>query len=424
MHHASRAQFRRALLVILTALLVSAAGLSAPSQALQIPTEAQTSAESRINNRISQRFHNKAIGKEISLVVMDAQSQRIIASRKADTPMLPASNMKIVTAVNVLSTMAPTQTFTTSVFSGSQPGHITLQGGADPLLTARNLRALAAQTAVLVDPTQPLTVDTDVNLLPKASKAPGWTNGYMPYVVAPVSALAKLGDYSRTPVVHARDTFIDELRSRGLNVTAGSEADVPAGSAPLTSISPNSVAEAVHLMLLDSENNVAELLFRHVAIATGHPSTWAGAEQAALANLDALGIDRSAATIVDGSGVSRKDRLTALSLAAILRLASTTDPARFSVMFDPGSLPTSGVDGTLDDRLHRYSSKPSACARGAIRAKTGTLFDTIALSGITQDADGRAKIFSFMVNDRPQRVTPLKTRQAVDGLAATVTGCW
>ena len=419
-------QVRQSHLARLTAMgvLLAGAWFGMPSAAISAPTQDQTHAEARINARIAHRLHNKAIGKDLSLVVMDAASQRIVASRNADAPMLPASNMKIVTAVNALSTMAPTQAFTTSVFNGTQAGHITLQGGADPLLTAGDLRSLADQTAPLVDHAQALVVDTDVNLLPKPSSAPGWTNGYVPSVVTPVSALAKLGDYSRTPVQHAVSTFVDELRSQGLKVSSGGEADVASGATPLTSIAPHTVADAVHRMLLDSENNVAELLFRHVALATGHPATWAGAQQAALANLDTLGIDRRALTLADGSGVSRDDRLTALTLASLLRLASTADPARFSAMFDPGALPTSGVDGTLASRLHRYSTRPSSCARGDIRAKTGTLFDTIALSGVTHDIDGQAKIFSFLVNDRPQQVSPLKTRQALDGLAATVTGCW
>jgi len=57
-------------------------------------------------------------------------------------------------------------------------------------------------------------------------------------------------------------------------------------------------------------------------------------------------------------------------------------------------------------------------------AKTGTLFDTIGLSGYTRGADGELKVFSALVNDRPQRYSPLSTRQAVDGLVATVNGCW
>jgi len=377
-----------------------------------------------MNNRLAQRLHNKSLGKDVAFVVLDAETQRVVASRLADKPMLPASNMKIVTAINTLSTMPPTQAFTTSVFPSAEPGHVILQGGGDPLLTTKNLRALADQTAAVIDHAAPVVVDTDVNLLPKSSKGPGWTNGYIPSVVSPVVALGRLGDYSRIPVQHARDTFVSELRAAGVQVSVGGEVDVPSGTTPLVSISPHTVADAVRLMLRDSENNIAELLYRHVALATGHPATWKGAEQAALANLDALGIDRTAVTLADGSGVSRNDRLTAVTLASLLRLASATDPARYSTMFDPGAMPTSGVDGTLASRLHRYSAKPSACAKGLIRAKTGTLFDTIALSGTASDADGRLKIFSFLVNDRPQRTTPLQTRQAVDGLAATVTGCW
>jgi D-alanyl-D-alanine carboxypeptidase/D-alanyl-D-alanine-endopeptidase (penicillin-binding protein 4) len=93
-------------------------------------------------------------------------------------------------------------------------------------------------------------------------------------------------------------------------------------------------------------------------------------------------------------------------------------------MFDSGSLPTSGVDGTLKAKFHRFTSIPSACAKGAIRAKTGTLHDTITLSGTTHDIDGDLKVFSFLVNNPPRNVTPLRTRQAIDGLAATITGCW
>ena len=62
--------------------------------------------------------------------------------------------------------------------------------------------------------------------------------------------------------------------------------------------------------------------------------------------------------------------------------------------------------------------------RGLLRAKTGTLFDTIGLSGLAVGKDGRLKAFSYLVNSRPQKVSPLTTRRNVDKLAATVTGCY
>jgi D-alanyl-D-alanine carboxypeptidase/D-alanyl-D-alanine-endopeptidase (penicillin-binding protein 4) len=93
-------------------------------------------------------------------------------------------------------------------------------------------------------------------------------------------------------------------------------------------------------------------------------------------------------------------------------------------MYDASSLPTAGVDGTLKAKFHRFTLMPSACAKGKIRAKTGTLHDTITLSGITHDIHGQLKVFSFLVNNPPRHVTPLRTRVAIDGLAATITGCW
>lgn len=398
--------------------------LAMNSPAFAQDSTGNTHAEAKINNRLAKRAVNKAIGSDFSYVVMDAETSRVVSSHNADKAMLPASNMKIITATNALSTMPPTQTFATTVFSGLTPHSIVLQGGGDPLLTKKVLNTLAAQTAALVDQTQPLIVDTDVNLFPKATKGPGWTNGYIPSVISPVTALALYGDYSRIPIDHAVNEFIKSLKTHGVQASRGSEVDVDSQTQPLTSVSPHTVADAVHVMLLDSENNVAENLFRHVALATQHPATWQGASDAAIANLNTLGIHTAGLRIADGSGVSREDRLNALALAAILRLTSTIDSPRFSVMFDSGSLPTSGVDGTLKAKFHRFTSIPSACAKGAIRAKTGTLHDTITLSGTTHDIDGDLKVFSFLVNNPPRNVTPLRTRQAIDGLAATITGCW
>lgn len=404
------------------AIVLALIGSNSPAFAQD--STGNTQAENVINNRLAKRTINKAIGMDLSYVVMDATTSRIVSSHNADKAMLPASNMKIVTATNALSTMSPSQAFTTSIFSGTTPNTIVLQGGGDPLLTKKNLRTLALQTAAIVDQTQPLIVDTDLNVFPKATNGPGWTNGYIPSVISPVTSLALYGDYSRAPIDRAVDTFITYLKAQGVRASRGAEVDVDTQAQPITSVSPHTVAYAVHVMLLDSENNIAENLFRHVALATGHPATWQGASDAAIANLNVLGINTAGLRIADGSGVSRSDRLNALALAALLRLTSTVDPARFIVMFDAGSLPTAGVDGTLKAKYHRFTSLPSVCAKGAIRAKTGTLHDTIALSGTTHDVDGQLKVFSFLVNHQPTSVIPLRTRQAIDGLAATVTGCW
>jgi D-alanyl-D-alanine carboxypeptidase len=93
-------------------------------------------------------------------------------------------------------------------------------------------------------------------------------------------------------------------------------------------------------------------------------------------------------------------------------------------MFSPDAMPVSGVSGTLDDRYGRFITKRSRCAQGDVMAKTGSLFDTIGLSGVTAPGDAPERIFSILVNDRPATYSALTIRQAVDGLTATISGCW
>ena len=92
-----------------------------------------------------------------------------------------------------------------------------------------------------------------------------------------------------------------------------------------------------------------------------------------------------------------------------------------------GGLPLlmrAGIDGTLNTSYGRYSTSPSSCARGKVYAKTGSLSDAIALSGYAKGSDGAWKVFSIVVNSRPTAYSTLTTRQHVDRIAATVTGCY
>lgn len=414
---------RPALVLVLSVTLFSSTALLAPV-ALAAPSASSEQSESRINARLAARIDNPRFGSDLAVAVLDATTGRVVFSRRANEPMLPASNMKIVTAVNTVASVGPDRTFRTAVFAGPAAGELVLQGGGDPLLTSPDLRSLANDAAKTLDPALPVTVSTDLNLFPAPSRAPGWPRGYIPSVAASVSPLARLGDYSRDPAANALVIFRQRLKALGFTVRAGGEVDVAADATPVAAVAVNTAADAVRIMLRESENNVAEVLFRHIAIAKGLPATWEGARSASTSVLAELGIDTTGLAIIDGSGLSRKDRLTALALANITRLSTTGDPVKFAVMYEPSAMPISGVSGTLDSKYGRFTTKHSRCARGAVRAKTGTLFDTIGLSGVTTATDGMQKSFSILVNDRPQRFTALATRQAADGLAATVTGCW
>ena len=193
--------------------------------------------------------------------------------------------------------------------------------------------------------------------------------------------------------------------------------------AEVARVDAHTVGDAVSIMLRDSDNQVAETLFRLVALGKGRPATWSGGAAAAMEVLTEHGIRTTGLVLLDGSGLSRSDRLTTSTLAQLLVLVQSEEvPALDSFI---GWLPVGGRTGTLAASNGRYTTKPSRCALGLVHAKTGTLTGAVALSGVAVGSDGSTRVFSIIVNHPPtDRYSVLTVRQAMDGLAATVTGCW
>ena len=406
--------------------LISAALVAALSVGLATAGSGSASAaprEKTVDQLVDKRLNNPRLGDSVGLLAIDAATGEVLSEHDSSRRMLPASNMKIVTAVTALAALGADRRFTTKVRSGATPGELILEGGGDPLLSTRELRRLATQTAATLAPGTPVTLYVDDNLFPSDGRGPGWTTGYIPSVVASVHSLARLWDYSRDPSANATAVFAKKLRAKGFPVTIAGAAE--AGEAPVIAESKgHTVDEAVRIMLRISENNVAEVLYRQVALAAGQPGDWRGARTAAEQVLAGLGIDTSRNKLLDGSGLSRRNRVTPQFLVDVLRAARVTNPEPFRVMFEDDAMPVSGVSGTLDDKYGRFTTKPARCAAGDVKAKTGTLFDTISLSGVTASDGSPERIFSILVNDRPQRYSALTIRQAVDGLTATIAGCW
>ena len=106
--------------------------------------------------------------------------------------------------------------------------------------------------------------------------------------------------------------------------------------------------------------------------------------------LSGLGMDTTKFSVVDGSGVSRYNLLSADQLVQFLT-AMKKQPRLFQMFYN--SLPVAGVDGTLANRM---KSSPAACN---LHAKTGTLNGASCLSGYVQTRDGEMLVFSLMMQN-------------------------
>lgn len=140
-----------------------------------------------------------------------------------------------------------------------------------------------------------------------------------------------------------------------------------------------------------SDNPVTRMLYLVLGTTDQLPpggTTAERAERVVREWLKEKGIDDSGLVLDNGSGLSRKERIRPVTLAAVLR------EARSSLWYPEylSAFPIAGVDGGVRKRL----DKSPASQRS--RLKTGTLRDTSALAGYVVDAGGETLVFVAMLN--------------------------
>jgi serine-type D-Ala-D-Ala carboxypeptidase/endopeptidase (penicillin-binding protein 4) len=162
--------------------------------------------------------------------------------------------------------------------------------------------------------------------------------------------------------------------------------------------------EIVQPLLKESINLYAESIMRLNA-----PPGQVLTNDAALAGfgkrLAAWGVPTAAQQQVDGSGLSRRDTLSAETVLAVLRHMHDASGASPFVT----ALPLAGVDGTLSERM---KSTPGA---GNVRAKTGTMSNIRSMAGYVKTRDGETLAFVAIVNNFEG--TGAAANQALDAIA-------
>jgi D-alanyl-D-alanine carboxypeptidase/D-alanyl-D-alanine-endopeptidase (penicillin-binding protein 4) len=171
------------------------------------------------------------------------------------------------------------------------------------------------------------------------------------------------------------------------------------------------LAELLFALGKQSDNFYAEMIFKSLGGETkGHPAKSADAATLVTQWLDRIGASDTGVVIKNGSGLFDSNRVTAASVVALLR-AAYRDSAIMPEYV--AQLSIGGVDGTLKNRFHAEK------ARRAVRAKTGTLDDSSALSGYVLGPPGRGPVaFSILINHIQGKVSA--GRAAEDTLAEMI----
>jgi D-alanyl-D-alanine carboxypeptidase/D-alanyl-D-alanine-endopeptidase (penicillin-binding protein 4) len=183
----------------------------------------------------------------------------------------------------------------------------------------------------------------------------------------------------------------------------------------VAAVSSPPLARIVEMLLMASDNDAAEVLFRQVAIAGGRTGSTVEAGKAMRAELTRLGVWTDGTRIVDGSGLARQNRVPAATLARLLRLSAEDEGSRLRAVVT--GLPVAGVEGTL---RRRFGDDASLAGRGVVRGKTGTLRKVQSLAGMLRTRDGSVLVFAFLVNN-PKNA--YNARVWLDRVTAAISTC-
>jgi serine-type D-Ala-D-Ala carboxypeptidase/endopeptidase (penicillin-binding protein 4) len=372
------------------------------------------------------QFLSKVVGSTCVIVELDG---RVVYERRSSQMFVPASAMKLATALAALDILGADARFTTRFVTNKQPkngvieGDLYVVGGGDPLLATSGYKTVFDAPDQLYEDfntvadslseagIRSITGDLvgDDSRYDAVRWVPTWPDRYqVGGTVAPLSALV-VNDgntgYTDTPNEPTTDrkvgnspllfaqTLRTVLNSRGITVDGVAKTGTaPVNGEEVASFGSVPMSQVLTEMLKNSDNTTAELVLKEIGLQSKGQGTTAAGIEATRESLEEQGFDIAGLVMMDGSGLDTGNRMSCdLSLALV---AAVFQKSEFS-----DALPLGGKSGTLRKRM---VATPST---GRVRAKTGTLNSVNALAGFADTPQGNTLSFAFIHNGTDPRTT-------------------
>ena len=309
-------------------------------------------------------FSRLAVEPELSnpsVSLIDVSTGDIVFESNAFSQRKPASTMKILAAAATLKHLQPDQVFTTRVSLGTVPDSIVIDGEFDPWISMDH------RVATKMNRTSFPRIA--FNSLSKVKESSG-------------GSIKKLKVYYNGIYANEVASYKAFYKKRGVTAAFIKVSDEKATSLVseeiLTSESPQ-VIKMLDWFLLWSDNQLSERMAKIAAKYAGNEFNDEGVAVTFAEILISFGINPAQIVVIDASGLSRQNKVTAHALAQLLYKIHS-DPVLSRLI---ESLPVGGESGTLRNRY--IETAPDAV--GLVKAKTGTLTGTVSLAGYVQSGD-------------------------------------
>lgn len=325
----------------------------------------------------------------VAVLITDIADGRVLAAHNSAAPLIPASITKAVTIASLLQhsdidARLHTQLLATGpTRDGTLRGNLIIVGSGDPTLNSTEAPYTPDFIGECVAALRKIGVDSiagriiaDESIFSGPSTPPSWENADLRHsygagcfgINFENNSAGKRSVSNPAGVLQTRLHAALERSGIGLgnNDFRQGERDLifDHASAPLD--------EIMRSCMVRSDNLYAEAMLRHYALAAGRAgATNAGAE-AELAYWRGQGADAEGVQLVDGSGLSRSNRLTANFLTDVL--LTMCENANYASFF-----PLAGQEGTLrnflrDTPLDSYIALKTGSMNG-IQCYAGYMLD-------------------------------------------------
>src|SRR4029453_4815292 len=196
------------------------------------------------------------------------------------------------------------------------------------------------------------------------------------------------------PSKEAAKALAAALSKQGVRVSRTRPARAPQSAPVVARVSSMPLERIVEHLLMVSDNDAAEVLFRQAAIGAGRPGSIAEATKVVRAELTKLGIWDPGMTLSDGSGLTRQTKVPADSMVKMFRVASGEKHPELRAVIT--GLPVAGAEGSLK---RQYYDDKTLAGRCVVRGKTGTLNKVRARAGVLRASDGSLLAYAFLINN-------------------------
>ena len=324
------------------------------------------------------------------VILIDQSTNEIVYQSGAEKPRTPASVLKVFTTAAIALTLDPETTFQTAIYKTEKKGVFVIWGDNDPWITS-NSKYRAANNRAYMPTLIKAAFESDkklkkINLIYK-----GVNNSDIYYAK---KALKRKSSVAYKPL--SKNVEVESLITERI-----------------ASITSPPLHKMIRFSLLYSDNVLSQRLAMLATGRNGYPLTKSGLNSMILEKISALGVDTTGLNFIDGSGLDRKNKVSAVTVSQLL-LKVKTDP-RLKSIYD--HLPISGESGTLISRYRETAPQ----AVGLIRAKTGSIKGVVSLAGFATSGE-KEYVFVVLADEVGRtRSSQNSARKAIDRMLGTIT---